>query len=358
MKQDDYRNMCDEIKLSEEQKDKIWVAARAKVQTKKENRQKMGRFAKIAMAAAAIIVFFMVTAMPGIIRNKNTNQPAAQVEKSTEEDNSQTVQVNQEMKYYLLLGTDGRTDKKTGTHADAIVLAGMDASKGKIQLISIPRRLELDGKEASEYDWWYQSTNGLWSAIERNFGIKIEGQVTASFSIFAQLVNMYGGLELEVTEADLDPKYSQLNGYLTEVVESTGIATKGQITELGVQLLDGPQTVAWCRVRDTENGVRGSRFLKALKQLYSRMAEQNNDYEKITVASIIILSTVNADITLSNEPFEVAMIMEQAFACTEFSYIDLAQSEYVEVTKEENNEEPVYTLSEEFYGIPHLSVLN
>lgn len=73
MKQDDYRNMCDEIKLSEEQKDKIWVAARAKVQTKKENRQKMGRFAKIAMAAAAIIVFFMVTAMPGIIRNKNTN---------------------------------------------------------------------------------------------------------------------------------------------------------------------------------------------------------------------------------------------------------------------------------------------
>ena len=42
MKQDDYRNMCDEIKLSEEQKDKIWVAARAKVQTKKENRQKMG----------------------------------------------------------------------------------------------------------------------------------------------------------------------------------------------------------------------------------------------------------------------------------------------------------------------------
>ena len=81
MKQDDYRNMCDEIKLSEEQKDKIWVAARAKVQTKKENRQKMGRFAKIAMAAAAIIVFFMVTAMPGIIRNKNTNQPVAQVEK-------------------------------------------------------------------------------------------------------------------------------------------------------------------------------------------------------------------------------------------------------------------------------------
>lgn len=360
MKQDDYRKMCDEVKLSVEQKDKIWTAARAKVQAKKENRQKIGRFAGVAMAA--IIVFFMVAAMPGIIRNKNTNQPAAQVEKGTEEDRteedrSQTVQINQEMEYYLLLGTDGRTDKKAGTYADAIVLAGMDASKGKIQLISIPRRLKLGEKEAGDYDWWYQSTNDLWSAIERNFGITIEGQVTASFSIFAQLVNMYGGLELEVTEADLDPTYSQLNGYLTEVVESTGIETKGQITELGVQLLDGSQTVAWCRVRDTENGVRGSRFLTALKQLYSRMAEQDNDYEKITVASIIILSMVNADITLSNEPFEVARIMEQAFSCTEFSYIDFAQSKYVEAVKEENNAEPVYTLSKEFYGIPSLSVL-
>ena len=366
MKQDDYRKMCDEVKLLEEQKEKIWADARAKVQAKKENRQKMGRFVGVAMAAAAIIVFFMVAAMPGVIRNRNTNQninqPAAQVEKSTEEDHteedrSQTVQINQEMKYYLLLGTDGRTDKKAGTRADAIILAGIDASKGKIQLISIPRRLKLGEKEVGDYDWWYQSTNDLWSAIERNFGITIEGQVTASFSIFAQLVNMYGGLELEVTEADLDPTYSQLNGYLTEVVESTGIETKGQITELGVQLLDGPQTVAWCRVRDTENGVRGSRFLTALKQLYLRMAEQDNDIGKISVASTIILSMVNADITLSNEPFEVAMIMEQAFACTEFSYIDLAQSEYVEVVEEENNAEPVYSLSEEFYGIPSLSVL-
>ena len=88
----------------------------------------MGRFAKIAMAAAAIVVFFMVAAMPGIIRNKNTNQPAAQVEKSTEEDNLQTMQVNQEMKYYLLLGTDGRTDKKAGTHADAIVSMPVDST--------------------------------------------------------------------------------------------------------------------------------------------------------------------------------------------------------------------------------------
>ena len=106
MKQDDYRKMCDEVKLSEEQKDKIWAAARAKVQAKKENRQKVGRFAGIAMAAAAIIVFFMVAAMLGIIKNKNTNkntnQPAAQVEKTTEEDRSQPVQINQEMKYYFV----------------------------------------------------------------------------------------------------------------------------------------------------------------------------------------------------------------------------------------------------------------
>ena len=75
-----------------------------------------------------------------------------------------------------------------------IVLARDGCEQRKNSTYFNSTSLELDGKEASEYDWWYQSTNDLWSAIERNFGIKIEGQVTASFSIFAQLVNMYGGL--------------------------------------------------------------------------------------------------------------------------------------------------------------------
>ena len=57
MKQDDYRNMCDEIKLSEEQKDKIWVAARAKVQTKKENRQKMADLRKLQWQRQRLLYF-------------------------------------------------------------------------------------------------------------------------------------------------------------------------------------------------------------------------------------------------------------------------------------------------------------
>ena len=81
-----------------------------KCRQKKKIGKRWADLRKLQWQRQRLLYFFMVTAMPGIIRNKNTNQPAAQVEKSTEEDNSQTVQVNQEMKYYLLLGTDGRTD--------------------------------------------------------------------------------------------------------------------------------------------------------------------------------------------------------------------------------------------------------
>ena len=168
MKQDDYRKMCDEVKLSEEQKDKIWAAARAKVQAKKENRQKIGRFAGIAMAAAAVIVFFMVAAMPGIIRNKNTNkstnQPAAQVEKSTEENSLQVTEEDFKLigtRYYLLLGIDSRTEDMKDAQADAIILLGMNVNTKMVQVISIPNQFDLGGKKAVDYNWKDQGKDGL-----------------------------------------------------------------------------------------------------------------------------------------------------------------------------------------------------
>lgn len=337
MKQDDYRKMCDEVKLSEEQKEKIWTTARAKVQAKKENRQKIGRFAGIAMVAAAIIIFFMVAAMPDIIRNKNTNQPAAQVEKSTEEENSLQV-ADEDLKtigtrYYLLLGIDSRTDDMKGAQADAIILLGLNVNTKMVQVISIPNQFDLGGKKAVDYNWNDQGKDGLREEIERQFKITINGQAAASFRGFAQIVNSVGGLELEVTQADLDPKYAQLNGYLTEVVESTGIATKGQITETGMQLLDGPQTVAWCRVRDTEDGVRGQRFLTAFGQLGKKLIKQTEKPEFLVETGIVVMSDLKIDASFSTFYVEEASMF--LFDDPQITYIDLANTEYTDVFVQE-----------------------
>ena len=333
MKQDDYRKMCDEVTLSEEQKEKIWAAARVKMQAKKENKQKIGRFAGIAMAAAAIIVFFMVAVMPGIIRNKNTNQPAAQVEKSTEEENGLQV-ADEDVKsigtrYYLLLGIDSRTDDMKDAQADAIILLGLNVNTKMVQVISIPNQFDLGEKKAVDYNWKDQGKDGLREAIARKFEITINGQAAASFRGFAQIVNSVGGLELEVTAADLDPKYAQLNGYLTEVVESTGIATKGQITELGMQLLDGPQTVAWCRVRDTEDGVRGQRFLTAFSQLGKKLIEQTEKPEFLVETGIAVMSDLKIDASFSKFYVEEASMF--LFDEPQITYIDLANTDYTEV---------------------------
>ena len=340
MKQDDYRKMCDEVKLSAEQKDKIWAAARAKMQAKKENRQKIGRFAGIAMAAAAIIVFFMVAAMPGIIRNKNTNkntnQPAAQVEKSTEENSLQVTEEDFKLigtRYYLLLGIDSRTEDMKNAQADAIILLGLNVNTKMVQVISIPNQFDLGGKKAVDYNWKDQGKDGLREAIARKFKITINGQAAASFRGFAQIVNSVGGLELEVTETDLDPKYAQLNGYLTEVVESTGIATKGQITETGMQLLDGSQTVAWCRVRDTEDGVRGQRFLTAFGQLGKKLIEQTEKPEFLVETGIVVMSDLKIDASFSTFYVEEASMF--LFDDPQITYIDLANTDYTEVFLQE-----------------------
>ena len=343
MKQEDYRKMCDKIKLSDTEKEQLFTAAKTKAQLKKNNRMKLSlkahTLSKFALATAAVMLLLAAVMVPSVMKQKNGGQPAAQVEKSSEE--AETLSSKSEEKnstdeevtdfeeiptsYYLLLGLDTRTDTTKGACADAILLLGMNVNRKTIQVVSIPREMKLNGKEAVNYNWKDQGTNGLRYAIEKEFDIKIDGQAAATFSGFAQIVNLVGGLELTVTEADLDPAYARLNGYLTEVVASTGIPTKGQITKTGMQLLDGPQVVAWCRVKDTETGVRGQRFLTVFEQLGKKLIKQTGKPDFLMQTWAILASDLEIDWSFSDfYTTEAGLLL---FDDPQISYIDLADNE-------------------------------
>ena len=342
MKQEDYRKMCDKIKLSDTEKEQLFTAAKTKAQLKKNNRMKLPLKAhtlfKFALATVAVMLLLAAVMVPSVMKQRNGGQPAAQVEKSSEE--AETLSSSEEKNstdeevtdfeeiptsYYLLLGLDTRTDTTKGARADAILLLGMNVNRKTIQVVSIPSEMKLNGKEAVDYNWKDQGTNGLRYAIEKEFDIKIDGQAAATFSGFAQIVNLVGGLELTVTEADLDPAYARLNGYLTEVVASTGIPTKGQITKTGTQLLDGPQVVAWCRVKDTEAGVRGQRFLTVFEQLGKKLIKQTGKPDFLMQTWAILASDLEIDWSFSDfYTTEAGLLL---FDDPQITYLDLADNE-------------------------------
>ena len=88
----------------------------------------------------------------------------------------------------------------------------------------------------------------LLDTIKSNFGISIDKYVTVNFNSFIRIVDLLGGVEVNVTSNDL----SLLNGYIPACYEYDPNPNKGSMKYLqssGTQTLNGYQALAFSRIR-------------------------------------------------------------------------------------------------------------
>jgi len=71
--------------------------------------------------------------------------------------------------------------------------------------------------------------------IEQNFGIHVDHTIEIGFESFARIVDGFGGVEIDVTEAEADYMSREI-GYIGEM-------------EPGLQTLDGMEALAYARIR-------------------------------------------------------------------------------------------------------------
>ena len=71
--------------------------------------------------------------------------------------------------------------------------------------------------------------------------MNITDYMTFNWKAVADGINILGGVDIEVTEAE----FKQINGYITSVAENTGIYSE-HLKKPGFQHLDGVQAVAVC----------------------------------------------------------------------------------------------------------------
>ena len=79
--------------------------------------------------------------------------------------------------------------------------------------------------------------------IEQNFGVKVDHTVEIDFGIFEQIVNVLGGVKVELTEEEV--KFMKINYYLHEPVLDL---------EPGENILDGYTALCYARLRKVGNG--------------------------------------------------------------------------------------------------------
>lgn len=174
----------------------------------------------------------------------------------------------------LLIGQDHREGEE-GARSDSMILCTFNKETKQLTMTSFLRDLyvEIPGHHANRINAAY-SGGGMTlldQTLEQNFGLHIDGNVEVDFSQFSEIVDLLGGVEIELRQDEANV-----------INEETGSA----LTE-GVQILNGPQALAYSRIRKLDIDGDFSRTNRQRKVITAML----NSYKDIRLNDLIPLLT-------------------------------------------------------------------
>ena len=122
----------------------------------------------------------------------------------------------------------------------------------------------------------------LAKCVEQNFGIHIDHTIEVSFTAFTDIINMIGGVEVDVNEAEAQ--------YMTKHVGYVG-----QI-QPGTQILDGSQALAYARIRKIDGDrQRSARQRAVMISLFDKCREM--DWLDVYFMACDVMPMITTDMT-------------------------------------------------------------
>lgn len=188
----------------------------------------------------------------------------------------------------LLIGADRRSVNENG-RSDSMIIVSLNHNTGKIHLTSLMRAMYVciprsDGQVWSmlnaAYSWG--GPNLLIDTIELNFRIKIDHYVVVDFAAFEKAVDLLGGVDVELTEA-----------------EAARVSSSSKIpTSSGLAHLNGKQALVFSRIRKIDNDfMRTARQRKVVDALLKKA--KNMDLATMLALADEILPMVSTNLTNS-----------------------------------------------------------
>ncbi len=155
----------------------------------------------------------------------------------------------------LLMGIDQRCDEAGPAHTDTMMVLTIDPVGLSAAMLSLPRDLWVEIpnfgvdriNQANYYGEIYEYPGGgqalAVQTVEALLGVPIDYYVAVNFDAFVEVVDLIGGIDIDVPEAIDDPNYpDQCYGY-----DPFSIAA-------GEQHLDGEAALKYARTRATFGG--------------------------------------------------------------------------------------------------------
>lgn len=167
------------------------------------------------------------------------------------------------VKNILLIGNDSRSQDESG-RSDAMILMSISSKTNSVYLTSILRDIYVDipGYEGNRLNaaYAYGGPELLMETLEENFDIEVNRYMLVNFQAFANLIDAVGGVNLDVTNEEVQ----YINGYLVEYnrLQGNPEGTDYLDSSLSGNIhLNGPQALAYCRNRHI-----GSDFARTERQ--------------------------------------------------------------------------------------------
>ena len=186
---------------------------------------------------------------------------------------------------FALFGSDSRAaGADEGTRTDCIIVASLNNKTREVKMVSVYRDSLLDIGEGT-----LNKCNGAYShggakqaidMLNTNLDLEIEDYVTVDFAAISDVIDLLGGVEIEVSEVELP----YLNKFLGETAQVAG-KKANPVTKAGMQTLDGVQATTYARIRST----KGGDFKRAERQRYviEKMVEKALKADLATINKII-----------------------------------------------------------------------
>ena len=213
------------------------------------------------------------------------------------------------VKNILLIGNDSRNADEGG-RSDAMILVSISSRTNSIHLTSLLRDIYVDipGHDGNRLNaaYAYGGPELLMETLEENFDIEVNRYMLVNFQAFANLVDALGGVDLELSNEEVQ----YVNGYLVEYNQLEGRAEGTDYLDSSLSgkiHLNGPQALAYCR-----NRYIGSDFARTERQRkVVAAAVKNAPFALVTNGSELI-EGVMSNITTNLTKNELSGLMMQA----------------------------------------------
>lgn len=263
---------------------------------------RLNTLGKWAVTGIVLFVVFLILTIGYVSANKSYKYNQMDIRPIKNSDLVVNEGVKEQTKGYTtiaLYGVDSRdSNLNTGTNSDAIILLSINKDTKEVEMVSVYRdtllQIQSDSQTTHKVNYAYQLGGALMSinTLNANLDLAISDYITVDFNAMADIINTLGGVEVTVTEDEVN----NLNKNLAEQIGISGKYSEG-VHEAGTKVLNGQQAVAYSRIRSTGKGdiTRTMRQRTVLLGLVNKMI--NADSKMISNLIDVSFSCISTSLT-------------------------------------------------------------